>query len=117
MTIFGTRPEAIKMAPVIRELKSLDKVIRTVNVGSTQHTDLLYPLIRLFNMDIDHDLRAMRPNQTLNQLCSRVLSSLDPILRLEQPDLILVQGDTTTALAGALAVFHRRIPVAHMKLD
>lgn len=103
------------MAPVIRELKSIAKRIRTVNVGSTQHTDLLYPLIRLFNMNIDHDLRAMRPNQTLNRLCSRVLSSLDPILRLEQPDLILVQGDTTTALAGALAGFQHGIRVAHIE--
>jgi UDP-N-acetylglucosamine 2-epimerase (non-hydrolysing) len=115
MTVFGTRPEAIKMAPVIRELETTARMVRTVNVTSTQHTDLLYPLIRLFNISIDYDLRAMRPNQTLNQLCSRLLLSLDPILRQEQPDLILVQGDTTTALAGALAGFHHQIPVGHVE--
>ncbi len=114
MTIFGTRPEAIKMAPVIRELNSA-AMVRTVNVATTQHTDLLYPLIRLFSISIDHDLRAMRPNQTLNQLCARVISSLDPVLRQERPDLILVQGDTTTAMAGALAGFQNEIPVAHIE--
>lgn len=103
------------MAPVIRELNTAAKMIRTVNVASTQHTDLLHPLIRLFNISIDHDLQAMQPNQTLNQLCARLLSSLDPVLRLEQPDVILVQGDTTTALAGALAGFHHEIPVAHIE--
>ncbi len=114
MTIFGTRPEAIKMAPVISEL-NIAAMVRTVNVASTQHTDLLYPLIRLFRISIDHDLRAMRPNQTLNQLCARLIASLDPVLRQEQPDLILVQGDTTTAMAGALAGFQNEIPVAHIE--
>jgi UDP-N-acetylglucosamine 2-epimerase (non-hydrolysing) len=115
MTVFGTRPEAIKLAPVIRELEVAAKAIRTVNVTSTQHTDLLYPLVRLFNIRLDHDLRAMRPNQTPNQLCSRVLNALDPVLRQERPDLLLVQGDTTTALAGALAAFQHEIPVAHVE--
>ena len=115
LTVFGTRPEAIKMAPVIRELEAPAKMIRTVNVTSTQHTDLLHPLIRLFDIRIDHDLRAMRPNQTPNQLCARVLSALDPVLRQEQPDLLLVQGDTTTAMAGALAGFHHQVPVAHVE--
>jgi UDP-N-acetylglucosamine 2-epimerase (non-hydrolysing) len=114
MTIFGTRPEAIKMAPVIRELNNA-AMVRAVNVTSTQHTDLLYPLIRLFRISIDHDLRAMRPNQTLNQLCARLVSALDPVLRQEQPDLILVQGDTTTAMAGALAGFQNEIAVAHIE--
>lgn len=115
MSVFGTRPEAIKMAPVIRGLETAGRTVRTINVTSTQHTDLLYPLIRLFKIRIDHDLRAMRPGQTPNQLCARVLSSLDPVLRQEQPDLLIVQGDTTTALAGALAGFHRQIPVAHVE--
>ena len=115
MTIFGTRPEAIKMAPVIRQLEITGKTVRTVNVISTQQTDLLYPLIRLFNIRIAHDLRIMRPNQSLNQLCSRVLKGLEPVIQLEKPDLILVQGDTTTAMAGALAGFHLGIPVAHIE--
>lgn len=115
MTVFGTRPEAIKMAPVIRQLEASARMIRTVNVTSTQHTDLLYPLLRLFDIRIDHDLHAMRPNQTPNQLCSRVMAALDPVLRQEKPDLLLVQGDTTTALASALAGFHHGIPVGHVE--
>jgi UDP-N-acetylglucosamine 2-epimerase (non-hydrolysing) len=115
MTLFGTRPEAIKLAPVIRALEGTTNMVRTVNVTSTQHTDLLYPLIRLYDIRIDHDLHAMRPNQTPNQLCSRVLHSLDSVLRQEQPALILVQGDTTTAMAGALAGFHHEIAVAHVE--
>jgi UDP-N-acetylglucosamine 2-epimerase (non-hydrolysing) len=86
-----------------------------VNVSTGQHTDLLYPFVRLFDINIAHDLHAMEPGQTPNQVCARVLSALDPILGQEQPDLILVQGDTTTALAGALAGFHRGIPVAHVE--
>jgi UDP-N-acetylglucosamine 2-epimerase (non-hydrolysing) len=115
MTIFGTRPEAIKMAPVIGRLKLYGSLFRTVNVVSAQHTDLLYPLIRLFDINIDHDLGAMQPRQTPNEVCSRVLSALDAIFKQEQPDLVLVQGDTTTAMAGALAAFHHAIPVGHIE--
>jgi UDP-N-acetylglucosamine 2-epimerase (non-hydrolysing) len=115
MTLFGTRPEAIKLAPVIGALEASANMVRTINVTSTQHTDLLYPLIHLYDIRIDHDLRAMRPDQTPNQLCSRVLYALDAVLREEQPDLILVQGDTTTAMAGALAGFHHEIPVGHVE--
>lgn len=114
LTVFGTRPEVIKLAPVIHHLESLG-TIQTVNVTSAQHTDILYPFIRLFQMRIDHDLHVMEPGQTLNQVCSRVLAGLDQALAHEQPDLVLVQGDTTTALAGALAGFHRSIPVCHIE--
>ena len=115
LTIFGTRPEIIKLAPVIQQLEACGKIFQTVNVTSAQHTDLLYPFVRLFGIRIDQDLRIMEPNQTPNQVCSRVLASLDPILAQERPDMILVQGDTTTAMAGALAGFHRRIPIAHVE--
>jgi UDP-N-acetylglucosamine 2-epimerase (non-hydrolysing) len=115
MTIFGTRPEAIKMAPVIRQLRAYNLLFRTVNVVSAQHTDLLYPLLSLFDLNIDHDLRTMTPDQTPNQVCSRVLLALDGIFRQEQPDLVLVQGDTTTAMAAAMAAFHHAIPVAHIE--
>lgn len=115
LTVFGTRPEAIKLAPVIEQLEAHGRTFRTVNVTSGQHHDLLYPLIRLFGIRIDHDLRVMEPNQTSNHVCSRVLGLLDPILAKERPDLILVQGDTTTAMAGALAGFYRRIPVGHVE--
>jgi UDP-N-acetylglucosamine 2-epimerase (non-hydrolysing) len=115
LTLLGTRPEAVKLAPVIWQLEDRAGTLQTVNVTSAQHTDLLYPFIRLFNIRIDHDLRIMEPNQTPNQVCSRVLASLEPILAQERPDFILVQGDTTTAMAGALAGFHWRIPVGHVE--
>jgi UDP-N-acetylglucosamine 2-epimerase (non-hydrolysing) len=115
LTIFGTRPEIIKLAPIIQQLDAYGKSLQTVNVTSAQHTDLLYPFVRLFGIRIDQDLQIMEPNQTPNQVCSRVLASLDPILAQERPDMILVQGDTTTAMSGALAGFHQRIPVAHVE--
>jgi UDP-N-acetylglucosamine 2-epimerase (non-hydrolysing) len=115
LTLFGTRPEVFKLAPVIQQLESRPERFQSFNVTSSQHTDLLYPFVQLFGIRVDHDLKVMKPNQTPNQICSAVLSSLDPILTQEQPDLILVQGDTTTAMAGALAGFHRRIPVGHVE--
>lgn len=115
MTVFGTRPEAIKLAPVIAELRAHAPRIRVINVVSGQHRELLRPFIELFRLQVDHDLAVMQPEQTPAQTCSRILESLDPILDLERPDLVLVQGDTTTVLAGALAAFYRRIPVGHVE--
>lgn len=115
LTIFGTRPEVIKLAPVICELEAHRETFQAVNVTSAQHTDLLYPFTRLLGVRIDHDLQIMEANQTPNGVCSRVLASLDPVLLQEKPHLILVQGDTTTALAGALAGFYQRIPVGHVE--
>lgn len=115
ITIFGTRPEIIKLAPIIQDLTGYANIFQTINIASGQHTDLLYPFVRLFGIHIDHDLRVMEHDQSPNQVCSRMLAALDPILEEEQPDLILIQGDTTTALSGALAAFHRRIPVGHVE--
>jgi len=115
MTIFGTRPEIIKLAPVIRQLELNPKRFRTINVSSGQHTDLLAPFVKLFGTRVDRNLEVMRPGQPLNQLFGRVLSELDPVLVEERPDLVLVQGDTTTAAASALAAFHRGIPVGHVE--
>src|SRR2546428_4577153 len=115
LTVFGTRPEVIKLAPVIEQLEVQRDVFRTVNVTSAQHTDLLYPFVRMFGIRVDHDLHIMEPNQTPNQVCARVLARLDLILDEERPDLILVPGDPTTAMAGALAGFHRRIPIGHVE--
>lgn len=115
LTVFGTRPEVIKLAPVIAELEARGSAFETVNVTSAQHKDLLYPFVRLFGIRVDHDLDVMEPDQTPNQVCARVLTSLDRLLTRERPDLLLVQGDTTTAMAGALAGFHRRIPVGHVE--
>jgi UDP-N-acetylglucosamine 2-epimerase (non-hydrolysing) len=113
--IFGTRPEMIKLAPVIHQLESARDYFHTVNIASGQHVDLVRPFIELFGIRVDHDLNVMAPGQTPNQVCARVLTALDPILAREEPDLILVQGDTTTALAGALAGFHCQIPVGHIE--
>src|SRR5215831_9049596 len=115
LTLFGTRPEVIKLAPVIQQLESRGEMFQTLNVTSAQHQSLLYPFVSLFDIRVDYDLQVMEQNQTPSQVCARVLSSLDPILVKEKPDLILVQGDTTTAMAGALAGFHRHIPVGHVE--
>ncbi|HEV7843126.1 MAG TPA: UDP-N-acetylglucosamine 2-epimerase (non-hydrolyzing) [Pyrinomonadaceae bacterium] len=115
MTVLGTRPEAIKLAPVLQQAEAFSQSFQTVNVVSGQHTDLLYPFVQLFDIRVDHNLQAMLPDQTPNQLCARVLSALDALLAEVQPDMILVQGDTTTALAGALAGFHRGVRVAHVE--
>jgi UDP-N-acetylglucosamine 2-epimerase (non-hydrolysing) len=115
LTLFGTRPEVIKLAPVIRQLEAARECFRTINVASGQHTSLLYPFVKLFGVRIDHDLQVMQPGQNPNGVCARVLAALDPILAAERPDLLLVQGDTTTALAGALAAFHQGIPVGHVE--
>ncbi len=113
LVLFGTRPEAIKLAPVINELRK--KFFQTVVVSSSQHKQMLTQFLEPFGIDVDFDLGVMRRNQTPNGVCSRVMDKLDKILALEQPDLILVQGDTTTTLAGALAGFYRRIPVGHIE--
>jgi UDP-N-acetylglucosamine 2-epimerase (non-hydrolysing) len=115
LTVFGTRPEVIKLAPVIAALEGEPARFATINVASGQHTDLLYPFARSFGIRIDEDLSIMEPGQTLSGVCARVLTALDPILVSQRPDVVLVQGDTTTALAGALAAFHRRIPVGHVE--
>ena len=113
LVLFGTRPEAIKLAPVIGELRK--KLFQTVVVSSSQHKELLQPFLKMLEIETDFDLRVMTKNQTPNGVCSKILAKLDKILEAEQPDLILVQGDTTTTLAGALAGFNRKIPVGHIE--
>jgi UDP-N-acetylglucosamine 2-epimerase (non-hydrolysing) len=114
LTLFGTRPEIIKLAPVIRALEENSK-LATINVTSSQHTDLLHPFTRALRIRVDHDLEIMRQNQTPDEVCSRILTSLPPVFADFNPDLVLLQGDTTTALAGALCAFHHRIPVGHVE--
>ena len=113
LILFGTRPEAIKLAPVIHELSR--KSFQTIVVSSSQHSEILKPFLKLLEISVDFDLRVMKKNQTPNEVCSKVLAKLDKVLETEKPDLILVQGDTTTALAGALAGFNRKIPVGHVE--
>lgn len=115
LTLFGTRPEVIKLAPVIRELETRPDRFRTINVTSAQHTDLLYPFARLFDLRLDADLGVMREGQTIAGVAARVLTALDELLERDRPDMLLVQGDTTTAMAGSLAGFFRGIPVGHVE--
>ncbi len=115
LTLFGTRPEVIKLAPVVHALEARPELWRTLNVSSSQHTDLLYPFTKLLKLRIDRDLSVMRPGQLPTAVLARILAGLDPLLEAESPDLLLVQGDTTTALAGAIAAFHRGVPVGHVE--
>jgi UDP-N-acetylglucosamine 2-epimerase (non-hydrolysing) len=113
--VFGTRPEAIKLAPVITQARSYGSDLASVVVSSGQHTSLLDSLPALLGFEVDYDLAVMQPGQTPSSLCSLILERLDKVLELERPDVVIVQGDTTTALAGGLAAFHRGIPVAHVE--
>lgn len=112
--VIGTRPEAIKLAPVIRALKR-EKGFSVRVCVTAQHRDILDPMLTLFAIRPDIDLDLMRRDQTPPEVLSRVLRSLDPVLAAEKPGLVLVQGDTTTALAAALAAYYRGIAVAHVE--
>ena len=114
LVIFGTRPEAIKLAPVILALQNCSGfAVRTC--ATAQHRELLDQVLNVFRIAPDHDLNLMLPGQTLPQSTAAILSALEPVLRQEQPDIVLVQGDTTTTFCGALAAFYRRIPVGHVE--
>ncbi len=115
LTLFGTRPEIIKLAPVLSELAARGDRFESIHVASSHHTDLLHPFARHFGIRIDHDLHVMEAEQTPSGVASRVLAELEPLLARERPDALLVQGDTTTAMAGALAAFFAGIPVAHVE--
>jgi len=115
LTVFGTRPEAIKMAPVIAELEKHPDVIQNKNCLTGQHKDMVAPLIDLFNIRVDYDLELMRENQTLEHITVNVLQEVGKILREEAFDLILVQGDTTTSMAAALAAFYQGVKIGHIE--
>jgi UDP-N-acetylglucosamine 2-epimerase (non-hydrolysing) len=114
MTILGTRPEAVKLAPVLKALHTEPAVESHVCVTG-QHRDLTRPILDFFSLRADCDLEVMMPQQALNPLTARLVERLDQMLVKAEPDRVIVQGDTTTALAAALAAFHRRIPVAHVE--
>lgn len=110
----GTRPEGIKMAPVIRALDAGDGV-EPVVISTGQHRELLDQVVDLFEISISENLEVMRAGQTLAGLTARLMTSIDEALERVQPDMILVQGDTTTVMVGALAAFYRRIPIGHVE--
>jgi len=115
LTLFGTRPEIIKLALVIRALEARPGEFKTVNVASGQHANILPPFLGELSIRLDHDLEVGRPGQTPNEIAQRVLAAFGPLVEEQRPDAILVQGDTTTALAGALAGFHAGVPVGHVE--
>jgi len=115
LSVFGTRPEAIKMAPVVRALSSLPEAFRSVVCVTGQHREMLDGVLGLFGIAPDHDLDVMRPDQSLTDVATAVLRGLEPVIRAECPDWLLVQGDTTTALAGALAGFYQQVAVGHVE--
>lgn len=114
MPIFGTRPEAIKMAPLIKELEN-DSEIETVVCVTAQHRDMLDQVLRLFNISPKYDLNIMKNRQTLSGITSSVLKGLDDVLDKAKPDLILVHGDTTTTFVAALSSFYKKIKIGHVE--
>lgn len=113
-TIFGTRPEVIKLFPVLSKLAETPE-IKSIIVSTSQHREMIDDLLKLFSIELDHDLNIIQENQSLVDISNRALSGLDPCLRQYQPDLVLIQGDTTTAFIGALAAFYNKIPVSHVE--
>lgn len=114
LSVIGTRPEAIKMAPVVRQLAATNGVESVVCV-SGQHRNMLEQVLELFDIHPAHDLSVMEKGQSLNGLSARLLQGMDELLAKLHPDQVLVHGDTTTAMAAAMAAFHRHIPVVHVE--
>ena len=114
VVVFGTRPEAVKLCPVVLALKASSDFDCKVCVTG-QHREMLQQVLDVFGVVPDKDLALMRPNQTLGGLTSRAIAAIDEYLAEERPDIVMVQGDTTTVLAGALAAFYHHIPIAHVE--
>lgn len=115
MTVFGTRPEAIKMAPVVLELAKYPELITPVVTVTAQHRDMLDQVLNLFQIKPDHDLDIMAAGQTLFDITCKAMMGLDKVLQEEKPDIVLVHGDTTTTFAGALASFYHQTTVGHVE--
>jgi len=114
MTIFGTRPEAIKMAPLIKELEKRDNIESIVCV-TAQHREMLDQVLNIFDIKPKYDLNIMKQGQTLSEITSRVLLGLEEVIKEERPNIILVHGDTTTTFAGALAAFYNSVDIGHVE--
>ena len=114
MTVFGTRPEAIKMAPLVLELKQREG-IEPIVVVTAQHREMLDQVLQLFKITPDYDLDVMKKNQTLFDVTTRVLHGLDEVMKEAKPDIVLVHGDTTTTFAASLAAFYNQIAIGHVE--
>lgn len=114
MSVFGTRPEAIKMAPLIKELEKHDKIQSIVTV-TAQHREMLDQVLKIFEITPDYDLNIMKQGQTLADITTRALNGLDSVIKQAKPDIILVHGDTSTTFAGALAAFYNQVKIGHVE--
>src|SRR5687768_14536727 len=115
VTIVGTRPEVIKMAPVVLEIERRQSEFDHVLVTTSQHREMLFPALAMFGMKPDIDLELMQQNQSLGSFASRSLASLSSLLSELKPDIILIQGDTTTVMTGALAAFYLGVRIGHVE--
>ena len=114
MTVFGTRPEAIKMAPLVKELESREE-IKSICCVTAQHREMLDQVLEVFDITPDYDLNIMKQGQTLAGITTKALNGLESIIKEENPDIVLVHGDTTTTFAGALAAFYNQIAIGHVE--
>lgn len=115
MTVFGTRPEAIKMAPLVLELNKRSSQFETIVTVTAQHREMLDQVLSLFKIKPDYDLNIMKANQTLAQITTRALEGLDHVIKETNPDLILVHGDTTTTFAASLAAYYNQVAIGHVE--
>ena len=115
LLVFGTRPEAIKMAPLVKKLQESPEDFQTIVCVTGQHREMLDQVLRLFDITPEYDLNIMKPNQDLYDITSRILLGMRDVLKEVQPDIVLVHGDTTTSMAAALAAFYLQIPVGHVE--
>lgn len=115
MSIFGTRPEAIKMAPLVLELQKRPEQFESIVTVTAQHREMLDQVLQIFGIEPDYDLNIMKQKQTLAQITTRALEGLDEVMKEVKPDIVLVHGDTTTTFAASLAAFYNEIPVGHVE--
>ena len=115
MLVFGTRPEAIKMAPLIKEYQKYPEDFQTIVCVTGQHREMLDQVLHIFDIHPDYDLNIMKQGQDLYDVTARVLTGMREVLSESRPDLVLVHGDTTTSTAAALAAFYQQIPVGHVE--
>lgn len=115
MTIFGTRPEAIKMAPLVLELNNRSEEFESIVTVTAQHREMLDQVLEIFNITPDYDLDIMKKQQSLTQVTTRVLEGLDEVMKKTEPDIVLVHGDTSTTFAASLAAFYNQIAIGHVE--
>lgn len=115
MTVFGTRPEAIKMAPIILAMQQRPDEFTPITVVTAQHREMLDQVLEIFKIKPDYDLNIMRPKQTLSQITTRVLTHLDAVMTEAQPDIVLVHGDTTTTFAASISAFYHQTMLGHVE--